>query len=289
MKQHDLTTVSLGAGLQSSLICEMVIAGELPRPDAVIFADTGDEPQHVYQQVTALKAKLETVNVPLIVTNNGNMVDDIYSNGRFVALPLFTRQSTPVSGFGMETDRVQVGRLRRQCTSEYKIRPIERVLRQLLLSRGLADQRKNGIYVKHGVSVETWLGITLDEVERMKPSRTKWITNRWPLVEQRMTRSDCERWYTERGLPAPPKSSCIRCPFHDDAYWRQMRDERSDDWNTVVAFDSDLRSGNLRLAATVKGDVYLHRQCVPLEEVDLEPKNNGQAMFEFCDEGFCWT
>ena len=322
-----LTTLSLGAGLQSSLLCEMAIAGELPRPDVVLFADTGDEPSYVHEQVAYLRHKLQTVNVPLITVRNGHLVEDFYSNSilqtaRFATIPLFTHlkdgrrrkpakatavpdvtlfdlddyeqpMSDSATGFGLETQFGRVGRLRRQCTSEYKIVPIEREIRIMLLEMGLATETKNGaIRVKKGVEVESWLGITLDEVQRMKPSRHRWLCHRWPLIEKRMTRADCVHWYKQRGRPVPRKSSCRRCPFHSDAYWLDMKQNQPEDWQEVVAFDHDLRTpapnGRLRLAATAKGTLYLHRSLLPLDEVSLRHEQQS-ALFDGCDAGFCWT
>ncbi len=285
----ELTTISLGAGLQSSVLVEMVVEGHLPPVDVVIFADTGDEPQYVYEQVEYLRGRLDGVGIPLDVVQHSDMVADIYGGKRFAAIPLFTVLEDEVSAFGVKDTRRRVGRLRRQCTREYKVQPIEGHVSQLLLERGHATQRKNGIYANKGVKVESWLGITLDEVERMKPNRRKaWIVHRWPLVEMRMTRHDCENWLRKRGLPVPAKSSCIRCPYHNDAYFAEMKASRPDEWGKVVQFDDDLRSGELRLSQTALADLYLHRSCIPLRDVDLMP-DNGQMSFEFCDEGYCWT
>ena len=284
---YDLTTISLGAGLQSSAMCEMVVEGDLPKPDIVIFSDTGDEPEYVYQQADYLRGRLESVGVPMVTVNNGNMVDDIYNGRRFAALPLFTVTKKQIKGFGMETYETKKGKLRRQCTREYKIEPIEKHIREMLLDRGLATRRKNGIYINKGVTVETWLGLTTDEPQRMRPNRTKWITNRWPLIDLRMTRGDCTNWLRDRGLPIAEKSSCIRCPYHNDAYFLRMKEIYPDDWHKVVEFDKDLRSNKLRLATTAKGEVFLHSSCIPIGEVEL--RNQNQADMDFCDEGFCWT
>ena len=314
-KKPDLITISLGAGLQSSLLCEMVIAGELPPVDFVIFADTGDEPDYVYAQVWYLAEKLATVNIPLIVVNNGNLVEDIYANGRFAAMPLFTKQlkgsvkrtkkqhvpdgqmqlldELPpeiereyVEGFGEKAQLIQIGRLKRQCTSEYKIVPIERFIRQELLRRGLARQYKNGaIHVNKGVLVESWLGITYDELRRMKPAKTWFFRHRWPLIEKRMTRADCTDWYESKGLTPPKKSSCIRCPFHIDDYFIDMQETAPDDWQQVTNFDDDLRNAKLRIATTAKGEVFLHESCIPLSEVELNP---GTDSMRKCG-GYCWV
>lgn len=284
----DLTTISLGAGLQSSVLVEMVVEGELPPVDVVIFADTGDEPDYVYQQVEYLSERLETVGIPLDVVQSGNMVEDIYGGGRFASLPLFTVQHKDISGFGETAKVKQVGKLKRQCTSDYKVEPIEKHIRQTLLKEGKARQQKNGIYINKRVGVESWLGITLDEVERMKPNWAKFITNRWPLVEKRMTRIDCQLWLADRGLPVPRKSSCIRCPYHDDTYWRDMKSASLLEWRVVTDFDDDLRNGRIKLPVMLKGQLFLHKTCTPLRDVDFD-KQNGQTAFAFCDEGYCWT
>ena len=46
-----LNILSLGAGVQSTTMAFMAAKGELtPMPDCAIFADTGAEPKHVYDQ-----------------------------------------------------------------------------------------------------------------------------------------------------------------------------------------------------------------------------------------------
>jgi hypothetical protein len=268
---------------------EMVVEGELSRPDLVIFADTGDEPDYVYRQVEYLNGRLKSIGMEVETVSGGNMVDAIYSDTRFASIPLFTILEKELDGFGLKAKVKKVGRLKRQCTSEYKIEPIERRIRDELVSRGLGHLSKIGSrLIKKGVKVESWLGITLDEVQRMKSNRTWFIDNRYPLIDKRMTRQDCTRWLMSKGLPVANKSSCIRCPFHDDGYYLEMKNDRPGDWSKVTMFDDDLRSGKLRLKETAKGKLFLHRSCQPLKIVPLE-KNSGQMSLDFCDEGYCWT
>lgn len=267
----------------------MIVEGELERVDVVIFADTGDEPGYVYEYVKYLQGRLETVDIPLVIVNNGNLIEDIYRHGRFAAMPLFTKQLISIEGFGVKASREQIGRLKRQCTSDYKIAPIERWIRKELLRTGHARQNKNGaILINKGVMVESWLGISFDELERIKPNKNAWIDNRWPLIDLRMKRSDCVKWLESRGLPVPNKSSCRKCPFHTVPYWRNMRDNQPDDWESTLQFDRDLRNGTIRLGATAKGDVFFTEDCIPLDLVDLSTKQEkGQRAFDICDEGYC--
>jgi len=76
--------------------------------------------------------------------------------------------------------------IRRQCTKDYKIVPIRPKVRELV---GLAGRRSPDMPI-----VEQWIGISLDEAIRMKPSCDDWQVDRWPLIEQRLWRQDCLRW-----------------------------------------------------------------------------------------------
>jgi hypothetical protein len=147
--------------------------------------------------------------------------------------------------------------IRRQCTGDYKIMPIRRKVRELL---GIAGRRSPKTPV-----VEQWIGISLDEFLRMKPSFEDWQANRWPLIEQRMTRHNCLRWLERHGYPLPPKSACIGCPFHSDDHWRDMRDHDPDAWTDAVSVDHAIRTG----FRGIRGEVYLHRSAVPLDQADL--------------------
>jgi len=278
----DYTYLSLGAGLQSSTIAEMVVEGELDKPDLVIFADTGDEPDFVYEQVEYLEGRLAGVGVELVTVSAGSLPDDLQSaTKRFAAIPVFSQ----ING--------KRGRLKRQCTSDYKIEPITKELKRHLLARGLAKQDGRGVVVT--CQVENWLGISLDEVQRMKPARESWLDHRWPLIDRRMTRNDCRQWLKRHDLRIPGKSSCRICPFHSDSYWRAMRDTSTRDWQFVTGFDTSLRENSSRFAATAKGELYLHRQCIPLAEVDLRtPEKLGQMRLldddtTVCDEGYCFV
>ena len=155
------------------------------------------------------------------------------------------------------TERVGVGMIRRQCTGDYKIAPIRRKVRELL---GIAGRRSPKAPI-----AEQWIGISLDEVLRMKPSFEPWQINRWPLIEQGMTRLDCLRWLDRHDYPLPPKSACIGCPFHSDDHWRRMRDRDPEAWADAVSVDAAIRTG----FRGIRGDVYLHRSAVPLDQVDL--------------------
>ena len=53
-----LRVLSLGAGVQSTTLALMIEKGEIPMVDAAIFADTGAEPQNVYDHLDWLEKQL---------------------------------------------------------------------------------------------------------------------------------------------------------------------------------------------------------------------------------------
>ena len=267
-----LRTISLGAGLDSTTMLLLANHGELPGGpvDYAIFADTGWEPKAVYKHLAWLD---QVSQIPVLRVSKGNIRSDaLDSTRRFAAMPVF-----------VWNERGGEGQVRRQCTQEYKIAAINRKLRELL-GGGPRARIAPG-------TVESLGGISLSEVQRMKPSREQWITIRWPLVELRMTKLDCRRWLEHHGYPIPPKSSCIGCPYHGNAYWREMRDQRPDEWADACAFDEALRTMPPRRGE--RGEItkhrYLHRSRRPLREVDLSTlADHGQGdLFDAECSGVC--
>lgn len=259
-----LRVLNLGAGVQSSTMALMATAGEItPMPDLAIFADTGWEPKAVYQWLDWLEPRL---GFPLRHVSAGNIKNAYTQNamdGTFIGLPMFTER------------RGRRGSLRRQCTREFKIHPIERGIRDLFSSGR----------VPRSEWVEQWYGISIDEVHRMKQPRVSWSRGRWPLVDLRMTRRDCLNWMRSHGYPEPPRSACIGCPYHSDHEWRRMRDNDPEAWADAVQFDRLIRNG----VRGTKWPCYLHQSLKPLDEVDLStPEEHGQlSLFGNECEGMC--
>ena len=176
-----LRVLSLGAGVQSTTLALMAAHGEIgPMPDCAIFADTGWEPRAVREHLAWLMSP-NVLPFPVHIVSAGDIRADLLRAGageRWASIPAFTRT--------VKRRHVEIGMIRRQCTKDYKIVPIRRKVRELI---GLTRRRSPD----HPV-VEQWIGISLDELIRMKPSFEAWQVNRWPLFEQRLSRHDCLRW-----------------------------------------------------------------------------------------------
>ena len=267
-----LTLLSLGAGVQSSTLALMAAHGEItPMPDGAIFADTQSEPQAVYTWLDWLETRLP---FPVYRVTAGSLKDEIHratlGKQRLDARPPFF-----VEGGGM---------LRRQCTQDFKLIPIRRQVRKLL---GLKPRQRGGKVV----AVEQWIGISIDEASRMKPSRHAYIRHRWPLIEREISRRGCLDWMAAHGYGQPPKSACTFCPYHNDALWQQMRRDDPASWDEANKIDQLVRHGvkdrtnGKRLSAS---RWYLHRSCVPLDQVLFKGDNSRQTnLFENECEGMC--
>lgn len=285
-----LRVLSLGAGVQSSALYLMAVHGEFPgeTPDIAIFADTQWEPPATYAWLDELE-RIGGSKIPIRRVTRGSLRSDFVEaakvGARIPYIPYFT-QDPNNPGKAMPS--------RRGCTMDYKITPLKQETRRALVEKrvalGVTGRLQAG-------EVETWIGISTDEATRMKDSKVAYINHRWPLIERRMSRTDCENWVVNLGLPRPPKSACIGCPYHSNEYWQDMKKTRPEEWGDAVEFDNFLRDttpggGGLTVLKDMRtgGGAYLHRSLTPLVDADIRTKAEkaGQInLFENECEGMC--
>lgn len=270
---EPLRVVSLGAGVQSTAMLLMGLRGAFgPPPDIAIFADTGWEPPEVYTHLDWLERILAPFPIVRIVAGNlrQDLLDAVNGRARRVSNPPFFTRSA----------RGKDGMLRRACTRDYKVAPLDRETLALLK----AHRRP---------IAEKWIGISIDEAHRMKPSRRPRFVHRHPLVEHSIARDpgnrfaldDCISWLARHGYPIPPKSACVGCPYHSDAYWRHLKRASPQAWNDAITVDRAIR----RSLPGVRGAAFLHRSRIPLEQVDLSTltERGQQSLFGNECEGVC--
>ncbi|HVS71366.1 MAG TPA: hypothetical protein VHQ47_08945 [Phycisphaerae bacterium] len=168
------------------------------------------------------------------------------------------------------------GKIKRQCTAEYKVEPIRRWIKANVFGLGHRDRWPTSPQV-----VQTF-GISYDEQSRMKVP-DPWATFEYPLVERRWHRERVIQW-AEKHFPDHefPRSACCGCPFHSNEEWRNIRDTDPAGWQEALALDAHIRN-----AGGMRGQVYLHRSCVPLAEADLEAKDTAQTRLDAGFENEC--
>ena len=276
------TALNLGAGVQSSCLALMAAKGQItPMPDFAVFADTQAEPQSVYDWLDWLETQLP---FPVYRVTKGSLEDDSLKPAKATKKALhydegeeYMRRIIPL--FGIMPSGKKTAAIGRSCTADYKIRQIEKcIIEKAKIERG----QKN-------VTVTQWIGISWDELQRMKDARLPWTQLRWPLIERRMTRQMCLNWMRDNGYPEPPRSACVWCPFHSDTEWRRLRDEEPKEFARAIEFDKNIRAlGEKDRAMNMQ--VYLHNSCKPLDEINFDSdEQQGQQVWDFqaeC-EGMC--
>lgn len=244
-------------------------------PTAAIFADTQAEPASVYQWLDWLETQLP---FPVCRVTAGSLTQ--------TALTVNTNKKTGkaylrnlIPAYTLNPDGSK-GLLGRDCTLDHKIKPLTKKARQL-------GKIKHG--QKH-IGVIQWIGISLDEVSRMKPSRLPWSQHRWPLIELEMTRHDCFRWMEKNGFPKPPRSACVYCPFHSDHEWRRLKTEEPAAFADAVKFEKDLQAlhSNHEGGGKITSVPFLNKRLIPLGDIEFS-EDTRQGYLDFINEceGLC--
>lgn len=268
-----MRTISLGWGVQSFTLAVMAALNDIPPVDVAIHADTTHERSATYDFAAKWSPWLESRGVSVVTVGEPEQAAKVTTEASDI--PAFTvMRELPGGGtdvnIPVHTASPSGGILRRQCTQRWKIAPMRKWLRAN----------------RNGKQVETLLGISLDEFQRMRDSDVGYITHSYPLIDMRMTRLDCVNYLQRHGVEVPVKSSCVFCPFHNKAAWREMAKANGDDWRRAVAVDEALRK------ARPPYDLFVHSSRIPLADVDMRtPEDFGQLpMFdESCDSGYCFV
>ena len=247
-------------------------------PDAAIHADTQWDPPETMRMVEYLA---DTLSYPVIVTTG---VSGSPQPGR----SLLEAIREPVKGYvPIPAFAENAGLGRRQCTKDYKLRPLERKQRELL---GLEPGERSS-----GVLAETWIGISWDETQRMKDARHRWAKNRWPLIELEMTRQDCKDWWAANApADAPPlaRSACIGCPLHSRREWVELNRSYPERMREAAELEAEM---NQRCVEAGKERQYFHSRRIPLLEairqdsqiVDLQDAQQELNLWDAECEGMC--
>lgn len=266
-EQEPIHIISLGAGVQSSTMALMAARGEItPMPKCAVFADTQAEPKSVYEWLDWLEKQLP---FPVIRVTKGNLAEDACRTILSKGGKTYTKHAVPA--FIISPDG-RIGIAMRQCTGDHKIEIIYKEYQR----------------IREGRPVIQWIGISLDEVQRMKDARKPWVKSRWPLIDMRITRSQCLSWMKSNGFPVPPRSACTFCPYHSDAEWRRMKRDDPEAFQQAVEFEANYQNAFSKVSGFF-GKPFLHRTCKPLSEVsfDLDKDRGVMSFFDNECEGMC--
>lgn len=315
----SLRVLSLGGGTQSCALALMSARGDLPRLDAVIFADTQGEVPETYGYLWWLAGEMAEAGIPLIIETAGDLYADL-----LVDVPKSKNPTPPVHVLNPDGSKGRIPQYR--CSYDYKRMVVERTIKRLCGGRGAWKR----------ATVEQWIGYSADETNRVKTAdecrcghkrvarkgRTSftrihtdadgcsrcsceafdpWLTNRWPLIDMEMKREDTIRWFVDNDYPVPPRSACYFCPNSRNERWQELRDTNPDMFEAACVLDETIRHGggfNARGNVPFAGQMFLHESLVPLRSADLRTKRQrirdaGQFelfdMADDCNTGICFT
>lgn len=227
------TVLSLGGGVQSTVMALSLtekyydhrIASQLGNP-LVIMADTGSEKEETMEYIkNIVRPALLEENIPfhIIKSEKGNLHEYYYSINKI-----------PRREF-------------RNCTMDFKIDPIVQHIKKIGLKRKIKQR------------VRMAIGISTDEIHRMKENPITWIDNVYPLIEANFSREDCIKWFKERNLPIPVKSGCFLCPFNRKSEWIDLMKNKPELINIAVDLEN-----NARLHSPNNKKITLYRENLPL-------------------------
>ena len=307
-----MRVLSFGAGQQSVALAVLMVQGVIPKADALVFANVGENSEH-----PATLAYLRDVFIPYAIANDLNFVETRrMSKGKPVDLHDYTlseqQRSIPVPLYN-ETGSPG----NRTCTLEWKVKVVDRWIKAQRVSE-----------------CEIIIGFSAEEGARVAKKPKGWHDRQgnykfgfnkrfsFPLYEMGMNRNKAQQIILDAELPLPPSSACWHCPFLSRAKWLEMRNHTPELFERAVEFERAVNEKRKRITAErvhkptetttdyplfgdsvvteskpnhrmVDDNFYLYPrtggQMRPL--ADAVPKDQlelfDQLMNETCDEGYC--
>lgn len=272
--QKPLRVISYGGGVQSTALIVLALQEKIPKVDAALFANVGDDSEHpgtlefvrnvMIPWATEKGFPIHELHRTMRDGTTRTLWGEIHAEGsRSIKIPV------RMNGTGAPGNR--------SCTSDYKIRVVNKWLRE----HGATKQNP----------AEVCIGISTDEYQRAsnrRPEPTQIAL--YPLLDLGLDRTACQNIIRNAGLPVPPKSSCFFCPFHRLQTWREMRRDEPELFWKSVELERHINTVRLELK---RAPVFLTDKSMPLDQAaheagptlfDEEVFNDGK-----CDEGYCWT
>lgn len=281
-----INSISCGQGGPSLFL--IVLAGEGVFPaDVVIVADTGWERDMLWSNGRRTDAAtfFKEITEPL-ANEYGMDAAFVRSNKRdgtpYPDLDTFVSESvsktgniSKASGFKLPLYGSQGGRLRQSCTGTWKVQAIRQELRR----RGAK-------------TATTALGLTSDEMQRMRYSDVKWHTSVWPLIDYASTpgrdtiemgigrtwsREQVRAELSRRNIPYIVTSECDGCPHKDYPRWQRTSPRVLEE---LVEFERQF-----------EGEFFLSDRRVPLTQAiaEMKERSNAKEELDTCESGYCFT
>jgi hypothetical protein len=183
--------VSYGAGTNSTAILVGLHERGI-RPDAITFANTGDEKPHTYRHIEEVNAWCAAAGFPAIETLG----------------PVFPQQ---IADGSLSNECLRLGKLPAKaygfssCSAKWKMEPQQRFNRAFAEAQGIELSQ-----------ITRLIGFDADEHSRVErglaAADKKPVKEAYPLYAWGWGREECVAAIARAGLQQPGKSACYHCP-----------------------------------------------------------------------------
>jgi len=266
----QLRVFSYGGGVQSTAALVLAAQGRIDFP-VFLFANVGDDSEHpnTLRYVRDVAMPYAAAHGIALVERSRVMRD----GSRRTLLEEVTSEHLASIPIPVRNAEGSVGR--RSCTKHFKVLVIGKETRQ----RGAT--RANPAVLG--------LGISIDEYQRMNThSQVAHQVNVFPLIDLRLTRSDCRAIIAGAGLAVPPKSACWFCPFIPLRGWQDMKANEPNIFMNAVVLERDILEKARR---NKKEPLYLSGYGQPLSTAlgEQTSLNLTEDDDDVCESGHCMT
>ena len=167
--------------------------------DEIIFADTLDELPTTYQYMQYFEKK-SGLKITKVQSKHGSLYDYFFKG------------------------KSQSSKFHHWCSDKFKIQPIRKYLRT---KYGKKETFEMNIFIDHS------------EFHRMRESDVKYIKNKYPLVEQKLSREQLKEIIKSKGYLVPQKSGCYHCCFTTKKGWINLRNNEPELWKKTKNLENN--------------------------------------------------
>lgn len=259
---------SFGGGVQSTACLVLAAQGKIDYQH-FIFANVGDQAEN-----PATIAYIKKFSKPFALAHGIELIEVCRRDRAGNPIDLYEHLHKPIRSVDIPLKTSPSGAPgNRNCTSEWKIKPIAKFI------------KKNSQFKILGK------GISTDEISRARTnSGFDFYSVEYPLIDLNLSRLDCMRIIADAGLPSCPKSSCWFCPFKSLGDWQSLNREQPQLIKSAATLEKFLHAkreaiGRDKMYLTARGA----KTGATLDEIVSDQLSLFDEMpdLDFCDSGYC--
>jgi hypothetical protein len=202
--------LSFGGGINSTAMYFLIRDRKLPL-DEIIFADTGNELPETYATLGGFISRLEKDKIKFTQVRS-KLSTSLYEY-------MWVKKTLP-------------SRVKRDCTSKFKVSPIRKYLRETY-----GKKEKFVMYI----------GIALEEAHRMRTSDVSYIENVYPLVDNKIDREGCIKILNQNSFMNVSKSGCFFCPYTTKEGWRLLASKHPELLDKAIALEKNCKNKKVQI------------------------------------------